>query len=101
MDASVRHLRKIVSHERNGAAKKAEGRYGHALVLELDERRNPSALGCPEYRLNISLSELWVPLLVVNATHHLASVLALRETFFSSVRKRHCTQHSQPSGSMP
>ncbi len=75
-DAGGGERGEVGGHHRHSAAKVAEGRCGHELVLELDERGNAAAHGALEQRERRRLARLGVEGVVLLAAHLLAPRLA-------------------------
>jgi len=76
VDAGVEAEREIVGHHRHGAAEEAEGRGGHVVVLEGDERGDASAHGRGEQSERVGVADVGLPAGVLGAAHVLALGLA-------------------------
>ncbi len=83
-DAGIRQQGQIGSHDRDGATKVAEGRRGHQLILQLDERGNAAVHGAGEKIERRCLASLGVECVVLLAADLLAPRLAQIASFFRS-----------------
>ena len=83
-DAGGGKLGQVRGHDRRGAAKEGEGRLGHELVLEGNERGHAAAHGPLDDGQSGGLPRLGIQGVVLVAAHLLAPRLAESAAFFRS-----------------
>ena len=88
-DAGVGAEGEIAGHDRDGSAEEAEGRGGHAVVLDGDQLGDAAAHGLGEQGERVGAAEIGLPAGVVGAAHELALLLAEGNAFAGGERSGH------------
>ncbi len=89
VDAGVGAEREVVRHDGHGSAEEAEGRGGHAVVLDLDQCGDASAHGVGDQPQGVGAAQLRLPAGLAGAAHVLALLLAKGVTLAEGERSGH------------